>query len=122
MTKPSETEFAVHISGITYGDAVALCGKRFAKALSDWHSDEDPISPDAGRISIPVANIREAMAIFAKIEEADDWAESCEEWHVQLQATRIMSTYSLGATLTETGCDLQMIPWAVACRPEEVQQ
>ena len=142
-TKPSDTEFAVHISGITYSDAVLLCVKRFAKALNGWHSGDDPENPGVGRISIPIRNIHDAMTIFREIGEAVDWAEHHGEWCVQLHATRIMPTYSLKATLTETGHDLQMKPYrassaavdellrkmqtiiddlrAAACRSQEVQ-
>jgi hypothetical protein len=113
-TKPSDTEFAVHISGLTYQDAVTLCGKRFAKAISDWHSDDDPENPDVGRILIPVANIHDAMTLFREIGEAVDWAEYHQEWCIQLRATRITPTYALGASLTDTGCDLQLKPYKPA--------
>ena len=112
-TDKADTEFAVHISGLTYQDAVTLCGKRFAKAVIDWHSDE-PENPDVGRILIPVANIHDAMTIFREIGEAVDWADYHGEWCIQLRATRIMPTYALGASLTETGCDLQLKPYRPA--------
>ena len=112
-TKPSDTEFAVHISGLTYQDAVTLCGKRFARAVGDWHSDETE-NPDVGRILIPVANIHDAMTLFREIGEAVDWAEYHGEWCIQLRATRITPTYALGASLTDTGCDLQLKPYRPA--------
>ena len=112
-TDKTDTEFAVHISGLTYQDAVTLCGKRFAKAVGDWHSDE-PENPDVGRILIPVANIHDAMILFREIGEAVDWAEYHGEWCIQLRATRITPTYALGASLTDTGCDLRLSPYKPA--------
>lgn len=110
----TNTEFAVHISGLTYEDAVILCGKQFVKAVSNWHSDDDTNNPDVGRIFIPVANIHDAMTIFREIGEAVDWAEYHGEWCIQLRATRITPTYALGASLTETGCDLRLSPYKAA--------
>jgi hypothetical protein len=114
-TKPSDTEFAVHIRGLTYEDAVVLCGKQFAKFTNNWYADDDNGNEaDAGSISIPVSNIREVMTLLRAIDEAVDWAEHHGEWQFQLCATRIMPTCSFKAALTETGCDLQMIPCRAA--------
>jgi hypothetical protein len=110
-TDKTDHEFHICIIGVTYEDAVVLCGKQFAKAVSNWHLDEGHENSDVGRISIPIANIHEAMAIFREIGEAVDWAEHHGEWQVMLYATRITPTYAVGAWLTDTGCDLRLLPY-----------
>jgi hypothetical protein len=115
-TDKTDAEFHIRISGITYSDAVALCGSEFVKCANNWHASEDDDGDDAdtGTISIPVANIGEAMLVFGEIDGAEDWAENAEDWQISLHATRIMPTYALGASLTETGCDLRLSPYKPA--------
>lgn len=114
-TKPSDTEFTLHIRGLTYQDAVVLCGTQFARFAGNWHADGDHGDEgDAGSISIPVSNVREVMTLLRAIDEAVDWAEHHGEWQFQLCATRIMPNYSLGAAITETGHHLYMQPHKAA--------
>jgi hypothetical protein len=115
-SKPNNPEFHIRISGITYEDAVTLCVPKWPKSADNWHAGEDydGDEADTGRISIPVANIGEAMLLFREIEGAEDWAENAEDWQISLRATCIMPTYALGASLTETGCDLRLSPYKPA--------
>lgn len=114
--KPTETQFSIRIHGITYEDAVTLCVPKWPHAADNWHASEDDDGNEAetGTISIPVANIGEVMLLFREIEGAEDWAENAQEWDVSLHATRIMPTYALGASLTDTGCDLRLSPYKPA--------
>ena len=115
-TNKTDPEFHIRISGITFEDAAALCGSKFARHASNWYASEDDDGGEAetGTISIPVANIGDVMLLFGEIEGADDWAENAEEWDVSLHATRLMPTYALVASLTETGCDLRLSPYKAA--------
>jgi hypothetical protein len=115
-TDKTGPEFHIRINGITFEDAAALCGSKFKQYANNWHASEDDDGGEAetGVISIPVANIGEVMLLFGEIEGADDWAENANCWQVSLHATRIMPTYALGASLTETGCDLRMGPYKPA--------
>lgn len=110
--KPTETQFCIRICGITYEDAVALCGSTFRKSIDNWYAseDDDDCNTDGGgTISIPVANISDLIDLLSEIKIADDWAD-CHDWDVSLHATRLMPTYSLGASLTDTGCSMIFRP------------
>jgi hypothetical protein len=113
MTKnPTETQFSVRISGITYEDAVTLCGDKHRKAANDWcdeDGDVDSDSEDAGVIEISIRHIDDLIELLAEVKSADDWA-GIHCWDVSLHATRLMPTYSLGASLTDTGCSMIFRP------------
>ena len=111
MTKnPTETQFSIRICGITYEDAVTLCGQTFAAAAKNWCDDDgDDNSEEDGVIESPVRHIDDLIEILAVIKNADDWA-GCHCWDVSLHATRLMSTYSLGASLSDTGCSMIFKP------------
>ena len=115
-TDKTDPEFHIRISGITYEDAVVLCSPTFTRYANNWHAsdDDDGNDADTGVISIPVANIDEAMLLFQDMKGADDWAENADCWQVSLHATRITPTYALGASLTDTGCDLRLSPYKPA--------
>ena len=113
--KPTETQFSVRICGITYSDAVALCGSKFRKSIDNWYAseDDDDCNTDGGgTISIPVANITDLINLLSEIKNADDWAD-CHEWDVSLHATRLMPTYNILGHLAESGTSLLLMP----CRP-----
>lgn len=106
------TEFCVRIRGITYEDTVTLCGSKFRKSIDNWYAseDDDDCNTDGGgTISIPIANISDLIDLLSEIKNADDWA-GCHEWDISLHATRLMPTYSLGASLTDTGCSMIFRP------------
>ena len=110
--KPTETQFSIRISGITYEDAVTLCGQTFAAAAKNWCEDDDGGDCDSeedGVIEIPVRHIDDLIELLAEIKNADDWA-GIHCWDVSLHATRLMPTYSLGASLTDTGCSMIFRP------------
>ena len=110
--KPTETQFSVRICGITYEDAVTLCGHTFAAAAKNWCEDDDGGGCDSeedGTIEIPVRHIDDLIELLAEIKNADDWA-GCHCWDISLHATRLMPTYSLGASLTDTGCSMIFRP------------
>jgi hypothetical protein len=108
--KPTETQFSVRICDITYEDAVTLCGHTFAAAAKNWCDDDgDDNSEEDGVIEIPVRHIDDLIEILAEIKNADDWA-GIHGWDVSLHATRLMPTYSLGASLTDTGCSMIFRP------------
>ena len=108
--KPTETQFSVRICGITYEDTETLCGDKFAAALKNWcDDDDDGDSEEDGVVEIPVRHIDDLIEILAEIKNADDWA-GIHCWDVSLHATRLMPTYSLGASLTDTGCSMIFKP------------
>jgi hypothetical protein len=108
--KPTETQFSVRICGITYEDAVTLCGHTFAAAAKNWCDDDgDSDSEEDGVIEIPVRHIDDLIELLAEIKDADDWA-GIHCWDVSLHATRLMPTYSLGASLSDTGCSMIFRP------------
>jgi hypothetical protein len=108
--KPTETQFSVRICGITYEDAVTLCGHTFAAAAKNWCDDDgDGDSEEDGVIEIPVRHIDDLIELLAEIKNADDWA-GCHCWDISLHATRLMPTYSLVASLTDTGCSMIFKP------------
>ena len=39
--KPTDAEFSIYIRGITYEDAVALCGSKFRKSIDNWYATDD---------------------------------------------------------------------------------
>ena len=107
---PIETQFSIRISGITYEDAVTLCGHTFAAAAKNWCDDDgDSDSEETGVIEIPVRHIDDLIELLAEIKNADDWA-GIHCWDVSLHATRLMPTYSLGASLSDTGCSMIFRP------------
>jgi hypothetical protein len=108
--KPADTQFSIRICGITYEDAVTLCGDKFAAAAKNWCDDDgDSDSEEDGVVEIPVRHIDDLIEILAEIKNADDWA-GIHCWDVSLHATRLMPTYSLGASLTDTGCSMIFKP------------
>jgi hypothetical protein len=108
--KPTYAQFSIRICGITYEDAVTLCGQTFAAAAKNWCDDDgDDNSEEDGVIEIPVRHIDDLIEILAEIKNADDWA-GIHGWDVSLHATRLMPTYSLGASLTDTGCSMIFRP------------
>ena len=110
--KPTETQFSVRIHGITYEDAVTLCGDKHRKSANDWCDEDgngDSDSEEDGAIEIPVRHIDDLIELLAEIKNADDWA-GIHCWDVSLHATRLMPTYSLGASLTDTGCSMIFRP------------
>ena len=108
--KPTETQFSVRICGITYEDAETLCGDKFAAAAKNWCDDDgDDDSEEDGIIEIPVRHIDDLIELLAEIKNADDWA-GIHCWDVSLHATRLMPTYSLGASLSDTGCSMIFRP------------
>ena len=108
--KPTETQFCIRISGITYEDAVTLCGHQWAGAAKNWCDDDgDDDSEEDGTIEIPVRHIDDLIELLAEIKNADDWA-GIHCWDISLHATRLMPTYSLGASLTDTGCSMIFKP------------
>jgi hypothetical protein len=107
--KPTETQFCVRICGITYEDAETLCGDKFAAAVKNWEDLHDDDSEEDGIIEIPIKHIDDLIELFAEIKNADDWA-GIHCWDVSLHATRLMPTYSLGASLTDTGCSMIFRP------------
>jgi hypothetical protein len=107
---PTETQFSVRISGITYEDAVTLCGHTFAAAAKNWcDEDGDGDSEEDGVVEIPVRHIDDLIELLGEIKHADDWA-GIHCWDVSLHATRLMPTYSLGASLSDTGCSMIFKP------------
>ena len=108
-TKPTDTQFSVRICGITYEDAVTLCGQTFAAAAKNWEDLHDDDSEEDGVIEIPVRHIDDLIELLAEIKNADDW-DGIHCWDVSLHATRLMPTYSLGASLTDTGCSMIFRP------------
>jgi hypothetical protein len=110
-TDKTDPEFYIRISGITYEDAVTLCVPECPNAADDWcaNEDADGNEGETGEISIPVANIDEAMRLFRQIEDAHGWTYA-RDWGVSLRATRITPTYNLTASLTGTGCTLLLMP------------
>ena len=108
--KPTETQFSVRICGITYEDAETLCGDKFAAAVKNWCDDDgNSDTEEDGTIEIPVRHIDDLIELLAEIKAADDWA-GIHCWDVSLHATRLMPTYSLGASLTDTGCSMIFRP------------
>ena len=108
--KPADTQFSIRICGITYEDAVTLCGDKFAAAAKNWCDDDgDSDSEEDGVVEIPVRHIDDLIELLSEIKNADDWA-GCHCWDVSLHATRLMPTYSLGASLTDTGCSMIFRP------------
>ena len=108
--KPTYAQFSIRICGITYEDAVTLCGDKHRKAANDWCDDDgDSDSEEDGTIEIPVRHIDDLIEILADIKNADDWA-GIHCWDVSLHATRLMPTYSLGASLSDTGCSMIFQP------------
>jgi hypothetical protein len=107
---PADTQFSIRICGITCEDAVTLCGHNFAAATKNWCDyDDDEDSKENGTIEIPVRHIDDLIELLAEIKNADDWA-GIHCWDVSLHATRLMPTYSLGASLTDTGCSMIFRP------------
>ena len=108
----TDTEFSIYIRGITYVDAVTLCSSRLRKSVDNWHAsdDDDGNEAETGTISIPVKNIRELATLLEEIEDAESWADEGDDWEISLHATRIMPTYNLTASLTETGGSLLLMP------------
>jgi hypothetical protein len=108
--KPNETQFSIRICGITYEDAVTLCGHTFAAAAKNWCDDDgDSDSEEDGVIEISVRHIDDLIELLGEIKNADDWA-GIHCWDVSLHATRLMPTYSLGASLTDTGSSMIFRP------------
>jgi hypothetical protein len=108
--KPTYAQFSIRICGITYEDAVTLCGQTFAAAAKNWCDDDgDDDSEEDGVVEIPVRHIDDLIELLAEIKNADDWA-GIHCWDVSLHATRLMPTYSLGASLTDTGCSMIFRP------------
>lgn len=108
--KPTDTQFSVRICGITYEDVVTLCERQFASAAKNWCDDDgDDDSKGHGTIEIPVRHIDDLIELLAEIKNADDWA-GIHCWDVSLHATRLMPTYSLVASLTDTGCSMIFRP------------
>jgi hypothetical protein len=108
--KPTDTQFSIRICGITYEDTETLCGDKFAAALKNWcDDDDDGDSEEDGVVEIPVRHIDDLIELLAEIKNADDWA-GIHCWEVSLHATRLMPTYSLGASLTDTGCSMIFRP------------
>lgn len=108
--KPTETQFCIRICGITYEDAVTLCGDKHRQSANNWcDEDGDSDSEEDGVIEIPIKHIDDLIELLAEIKNADDWAD-CHCWDVSLHATRLMPTYSLGASLTDTGCSMIFKP------------
>jgi len=115
-TKPTDTQFSIRICGITYEDAETLCGDKFAAAVKNWedlHDDDSEVviavPVEDGVIEIPVRHIDDLIELLAEIKDADDWA-GIHCWDVSLHATRLMPTYSLGASLSDTGCSMIFRP------------
>jgi hypothetical protein len=111
MTKnPTETQFSVRICSITYEDAVTLCGDKHRQSANNWcDEDGDSDGEEDGVIEIPIKHIDDLIELLADIKHADDWA-GCHCWDVSLHATRLLPTYSLGASLTDTGCSMIFKP------------
>jgi hypothetical protein len=110
--KPVDTQFSIRIHGITYEDAVTLCGDKHRQSANAWCDDDgdsDSDSEEDGTIEIPVRHIDDLIELLGEIKNADDWAD-CHCWDVSLHATRLMPTYSLGASLTDTGCSMIFRP------------
>jgi len=107
--KPAETQFSVRICGIAYEDAVTLCGQTFAAAAKNWEDLHADDSGEDGAIEIPVRHIDDLIELLSEIKNADDWA-GIHCWDVSFHATRLMPTYSLGASLTDTGCSMIFRP------------
>ena len=107
--KPTDTQFSIRIHGITYEDAVTLCGHTFAAAAKNWCDDDDSDSEEDGVVEIPVRHIDDLIELLGDIKNADDWA-GIHCWDISLHATRLMPTYSLGASLTDTGCSMIFRP------------
>ena len=108
--KPTETQFSIRICGITYEDVVTLCERQFAAAAKNWCDDDgDDDSNAHGTIEIPVRHIDDLIELLSEIKNADDWA-GIPCWDISLHATRLMPTYSLGASLTDTGCSMIFRP------------
>jgi hypothetical protein len=108
--KPTYAQFSIRICGITYEDAVTLCGQTFAAAAKNWCDDDgDSDGEEDGVIEIPVRHIDDLIELLSEVKNADDWA-GIHCWEISLHATRLMPTYSLGASLTDTGCSMIFKP------------
>jgi hypothetical protein len=108
--KPTDTQFSIRICGITYEDAVTLCGDKHRQSANNWCDDDgDSDSEEDGTIEIPLRHIDDLIELLGDIKSADDWA-GIHCWDVSLHATRLMPTYSLGASLSDTGCSMIFRP------------
>lgn len=113
--KPNAPEFSIYIRGITYEDAVTLCESQFLESIDNWYAtdDDDDCNVDGGGvISIPIRHMDDLMEILCDIRAAEGWTDA-SGWQIELHATRLMPTYNLGATVTDTGCNIHLMP----CRP-----
>ena len=115
-TNKTDPEFHIRISGITFEDAVVLCGSKFARHANNWYAsedDDDCNTEGGGSISIPIRHMDDLMEILCDIRDAEAWTD-VGGWQTALHAARITPTYALGASLTDTGCDLRMGPYKPA--------
>ena len=113
--KPTDTQFSVRISGITYEDAVTLCGSRFRKFIDNWYAsdDDDDCNVDGGGvISIPIANISDLIDICREIANAGDWTDT-SDWDIALHVNRMAPNYNIVGHLAESGASLVLM----RCRP-----
>ena len=111
-TDKTDPEFHIRISGITFEDAVVLCGSKFARHANNWYAsedDDDCNTEGGGSISIPIRHMDDLLEILCDIRDAEAWTD-VGGWQTALHATRLMPTYALGASLTDTGCDLLLMP------------
>jgi hypothetical protein len=113
MTTNKDPDFSIHIRGIDYSDAVALCGSRWAAAASTWcDEDGDDQGESCGNIGIPLANFSDLIDVCRDIANAGDWTDT-SDWDVSLHVNRMAPNYNIVGHLAESGASLVLMP----CRP-----
>ena len=113
--KPTDPEFSIHIRGITYEDAVALCSSRFRKSIDSWYAtddDDDCNVEGGGVITILLASFSDLIDVCREIANAGDWTDT-SDWDIALHVNRMSPNYNIVGHLAESGASLVLMP----CRP-----